>query len=295
MSAVNKIYYNGTGSLVTYNGYDTKAYYDGENVYGEILEEIDWDLDALDFVTSGSINGYNQQVAINNLTKTLKTGSNLWDDLEFVWPFAGTFAQTRNLKAYSNNGLVFGSALTSGSLGITGDGTSNSYASTGIQSVFASIGYNTYGLFVVDNIAENAVDFGAFNSSVDKEIYLKTQTSSPYVDAETSVDTAGVGPISSAVTSSRGFTISAHDRVADEIYLYKEGSLLISGSSTGPRFLPDNNATYAIGAYATSDSSWEQNASKTYGFGFYTDILLTPARISELNTAVQSYILTLNR
>lgn len=290
MALANNIQFGSNASLVAYRGaYNTKMYYGAFPVFGGA--KISWDADALEFITSGSITNPNEMVAINNLVTSLKSNSNPWANISHIYPFisGNSGASNKNLKDYNSGALTFGSGITTGSLGITGDGTSNSYADTGIQTNLRTL---SYGLFVVDDVAENSRDFGAENDAVTPahEIYLQTRTTGN--NAATNIG-QGDSPIASAVTSSRGFTTVT--ATIGDLRLYKEGNLLVSGSQTGSRFVSFNGATYAIGAYATSNTTWTDNSTKTYGFAFATSQTLTSTQVSELNSAVQDYITLLGR
>lgn len=218
--------------------------------------------------------------AIDYLITNLRTGSNLWDKLSFIYPFVGASLLTTSLKEMKSLGTVsmtiVGSAAQS-SLGleITNTSSSATYGSGFGLNISSS-------RTILFHVQEDTQSVGyELNGTVLNRNTLNVRNASDQLSIGMS------GSVSTMTnTNARGLYIIPVPYVASTNYnVYKNGSVL--GTATTGTLLGSNGITYVWHATPSLRISGFYGGSNAY--------LFTVSEIAEANSIITTYLSMLGR
>ena len=246
------------------------------------------DADAQAFITAASITDSTQQSAINTLVTQLK-GYGIWTKMKALYPFVGGTASShkfnlkdpRDLDAAFR--LIFSGGWTHSSNGAQPNG-STAYADTKLAP--SSMGQNSIhaSFYSRTNTLGQMWDLGSYDAGGGVVIgvkFISNTTSVVYTNTKSGNSNIDTNPTTGLYMASR--TSNSTN------YLYRNGTLLVSGTNTS---FPPNN----LNIYLAADNegtpagfSTRQQAFASIGDG------LTDAEAVAFYTAVQTFQSTLGR
>lgn len=251
--------------------------------------------EATDFISTANVTDSTEIAAVQYLVSGLKQYG-LWDKLSNVYPFVGgtSSSMAYNLKDASDvfSTIVWGSGMSFGTDGITGDGTSNSYGDT--KKTFTSANNDlSLGVYILNNSNENATDMGVETQlGAGNSTYLQSRNSDQII---ANVSGSSSNQITASNTNSRGFFIlRSFNDGTDKIGVYKDGAVQVTGSQSVPSGIPSADDKVAIGAFKDG-LNWTQNTSRSYGFSFIGTSELSEDDVANLNLTTQRFIQILGR
>jgi hypothetical protein len=239
------------------------------------------DPDAQNFINQASISNTTQADAVNTLVVGLKS-FNLWSKMKTVYPFVGgnSFSHKFNLvnplddnSAYR---LTFFGGWVHDNNGARANGV-NSYANTYLQpSTKLTTTNYSYGGYSRNN--QNGL---GYNGCGTPNWFIHSFHSYNFTEFWSTNSTR----ILSAGTF--GFLTNVKDN--NDKYIYRNGSLLVSGSAVEST-LPNN--TFYIGAANNGTPTFYDNKQLAF---YYISDKLTSTEVSDFNSLVQQFQTTLNR
>lgn len=221
--------------------------------------------------------------ALNYLATALQTSTtNLWGNLTGIYPFIGSTlpARLRELKSL-------------GASTATSSGTFNFSQTIGLDptsiSSFMTLVNNfnwstvvTYGFYISEDTQTNGVEIA--HTGANRFIIFVRSASN---QAGVNIGSMAGGPTLATNTNAIGSYILLSSGSSGIHQLYKNGSLLLSGTSGG------SNATGTIGVFGGNISVASQ---RTHGIVYHlNNTNFTLAQVTEMNSIVQTYVSMLGR
>ena len=248
---------------------------------------INYDADALAFMTAAAITDNTQKTAINTLVTDLKT-YNIWTKMKALYPFVGGSASSHkwNLKdprdldaAYR---LVFSGGWTHSSTGALPNGTTG-WATTYFNPSTMLANPNTsnhLAIYLRTNINEAAVDAGSFTNPG-----LGYDIESRIVNMHYSFNGVTATTTSFANTDSRGLHVNTRQgTTTHKVFINSTLKTTNTGTIVG---LPNVNIALAT-RFNSSLGTPETYSSKEQAFASMGDGL-SDTEVANFYTAVQSF------
>ena len=250
-----------------------------------------FDDDAKAFFDATGITDSNQQNAINELVIDLK-GFGLWAILKAIYPFVGHTPSTHkfNLKDPRNLDVAFRLSFHGGwnhsSTGATPNGI-NTYADTFYNLSLNSSNSNlSFGIYSRINSVLAGSELGALEGGfVGMQINLKNPDLNTYFCANNFASN-GSGPF---ISDTRGFFVINKENINSQ-KMFRNG-IEIRQSATTLNTAPNVNAVLGARRLTTTIQLYN---SREHSFTFFGNTL-TSTQITNLNTAVQKYQISLGR
>lgn len=252
------------------------------------------DADALAFLEAAQVYDRNQQKAIVDLVRRLKTAG-LWSKMKAIYPFVGGTASSHkwNLKDPRDVDaafrLSFSGGWTHSATGILGNGT-NSFADTFFSSnVNASNSDAHISIYIRTNNTANQYDWGGSLQSPDSYTYLLQFTSSIFVRDYRWCDAVSrIGRVNNPTRTDGMFTLTANS--SSQTKGYRNSTTEVTTNATAAN---SNTQNIVIGAQRLNNNI-SGYSSREYAF-FTAGSKLTDTDATNLYTIVDLYQKRLSR
>ena len=252
------------------------------------------DPDAQAFITAASITDPTQQSAINQLVVDLK-GYNIWSKMKAIYPFVGGTAATHkwNLKDPRDLDAAFRLRFFGGAVhtsnGVQGNAL-NAYYNTYLNVNSLPISSNAAGVYIRTNASEEAVDFGAINTSAYDSAQFGSRNTSNQLISRWYQASNGLNTTSN--TDSRGFYQLTRRNSSEYITAKNTSKLVVAAPASS--VIP-SMPFYGLAAYFVPTAADGFHSSKQIAFHYFADSSLSNTELDNLYTAVQAFQVTLSR